>query len=209
MPFVAPGAMVFYHVSMSPLASLLKEAGHPNIDPSFIWFTDSSHGDCDKVRSTGCYAGLIQGGLVDFSSFVPSPISSSSAESESNALCVGTLAANYARQVFCDIIYNNPSRPFTVPIFIDSSAAEAITKNDKDTHCTRHIEHRWLIHRKHRQAGLINIFHINGDKFNIADLGTKSTLSHSAYKISIIDHPVSDHSISLSTQLQKGDGNSS
>jgi hypothetical protein len=51
--FYPLGAMDFYHnVLMSPLATLLKEAGHPNINPSFVWFTDSSHRDCNKVCST-------------------------------------------------------------------------------------------------------------------------------------------------------------
>jgi hypothetical protein len=79
-----PGAMVFYRFA-----------------------NDSPHADCDEARSTGAYAGFIQGGFVNFSSFVPNPIPSSSAESESNALCIGTLAANYVRQICCDIVYNN------------------------------------------------------------------------------------------------------
>lgn len=192
-----PGAMVYYHEPKhSPLAALLNDAGHSSIDPSFVYFSDSSHADCDEARSTGCYAGLIHGGLVDFSSFVPTPIASSSAESESNALCVATLCANYARQVYCDIVYNNSSQPFTVPIFIDSSAAEAITKNDKDTHRTKHIERRWLIHRKHRQAGLIDVLHVNGNAHNIADLGTKPSPINSESKISVIEHPVDDFAIS-------------
>jgi hypothetical protein len=82
-----------------------------------------------------------------------------------------------------------------------------MTKNDKDTHRTKHIERRWLIHCKHRQAGLIDILHINGDKHNVANLCTKSFPSNSQYKISILEHPVNDHSISPTVQLQKGDGN--
>jgi hypothetical protein len=54
------------------------------MDPSFVWFIDSSHADCDEAQSTGANAGFIQGGLVDFSSFVPNHIPFSSAESESN-----------------------------------------------------------------------------------------------------------------------------
>jgi hypothetical protein len=85
----------------------LQEASYPQMDPSFAWITDSSHADCDEAGSTGAYAEFLQGGLVDFSSFVPNSIPSSSAESESNALCVGTLAVNYVRQIYCDIVNNN------------------------------------------------------------------------------------------------------
>jgi hypothetical protein len=104
--------MVYYHtISHSPLAKLIRSAGYDNIDPSLIWFTDSSHGDCDEHRSTGCHVGMIQGGLIDFSSFVPLPIPQSTAESESNALCVGVMAASYARQVYCDIVLMRHDNP--------------------------------------------------------------------------------------------------
>jgi hypothetical protein len=191
-----PGAMVYYHrVEQSPLAKLVRSAGHSNVDLSLVWFTDSSHGDCDDQQSTGCHLGMVQGGLMDYSSFVPGPIPGSSAKSESNALCVGVMAAAYARQVYCNIVYNNAARPLTVPVFIDSSAAEAMNKNDKDTNRTKHIERRWLIHRMHRQLGWIQLYHVNGDNYNIADIGTKASAKGESYKISIIEHPVTDDTI--------------
>jgi hypothetical protein len=71
----SPQALTYYRdVSKLPIAKMLQEAGHTTVDPCFIWFCDSSFGDCDAARSTGCHVGLLQGGLIDFSSFVPNPI---------------------------------------------------------------------------------------------------------------------------------------
>jgi hypothetical protein len=199
-----PGPLVYYHdVHMSPLAKMLKEAGHPDTDPTLVWFTDSSHADCDEQRSTGCQLGFLQGGLIEFSSFVPNPIPGSSAESESNALCVGVLCAAHARQVYCDVVYNSVHRILTVPVFIDSTAAQAMNKNDKGTARTKHIEKRDLIHRYHRQCGYVEILHLNGDKYNLADIGTKSFAAEASYKLSIMEHPL-ESTASLLSSLEEG-----
>jgi hypothetical protein len=191
-----PGAIVFYHdVSTSPLASLIRNAGHPTIDPILVWFSDSSHNDCDDQRSTGCHVGFLSRGLVDFASFVPGPISMSSAESESNVLCVASMAAAYIRQAYCDLFLNNIHLPFTVPIFIDNTAAEAISLNDRATKKTKHIERHELLHRYHRQIGLIMPYHVSGDVYNLADIGTKSIARESSYKLSIMEVQVSDEAI--------------
>jgi hypothetical protein len=81
---------------------------------------------------------------------------------------------------------------------MDSTAAEAMNKNDKSSHLTRHIARRWFIHRDHCHAGHIKIF--NGDAHNIADVGTKNGAKGDDYKLSIIEHAVTDTSIApLST----------
>ena len=70
---------------------------------------------------------------------------------------------------------------------IDSTAAEAMNSNDKGTSRTKHIERRFLIHRSHRQAGLIMPYHVNGDMHNLADIGTKPSAKGSAYKLSVME----------------------
>ena len=192
-----PNALCYYvDPTQSPLATLLKDAGLSNIDPSFLTITDSSWGDCDDRRSTGCYLVLLQGGLVDFSSFVPTPITMSSAEAEINAMTVGAMATNFLRQVICDVLYNDPSRPLTVPLLTDSSSGIFITQNDRDTRRTRHIERRWLYIRTSRMNGNIQVFHLPGDTYNLADPGTKNLSSKSAsYKLSILEVPVQDSPI--------------
>jgi succinate dehydrogenase/fumarate reductase-like Fe-S protein len=106
----------------------------------------------------------------------------SSAELESNALCVASMAAAYICQAYCDLFLNNASLPITVPIFIDSQAAEAINANDKTTTRIKHIERRALLHCHHCQCCLIFPYHINGDLYNLADIGTESIAKGAAYK---------------------------
>ena len=55
------------------------------------------------------------------------------------------------------------ARPYTIPFLIDSQAAFDISKNDKGTKRTRHIEHRWLYCRNAFQYGQISLYHVNGD----------------------------------------------
>jgi hypothetical protein len=103
----------------------------------------------------------------------------------------------HARQVFCDIIFNDAARIYTLPVVIDSTACEAMNKNERTTSKTKNIEKRDLIHRYHRKCGYIEVFHINGDKYNLADIGTKPIAKDADFKISIMEHPVTDQSILL------------
>jgi len=125
---------------------------------------------------------------VDLSSFVPQIITHSSAEAETNASCVATMASMHIRQIVMQIHTGDPDAPYTVPLLTDSSAAEAITRNDRDTRRTRHIARRMLYTRAARKQGDISCHHVNGDKFQIADLGTKNVpTSQAAYKLSIVE----------------------
>jgi len=174
-------------VTKSPVNQLVQDANLA-IDPFLLTFTDSSWGDCDEQKSTGCYVILLQGGLVDASSFVPNIVTLSSAEAETNAACVATMATMHIRQIVMELLTGNPDAPLTVPLLTDSTAAQSITRNDKDTRRTRHIERRWLYTRKARQNGDISVHHVDGDKHQLADLGTKNVPAHeSAYKLSIIE----------------------
>jgi hypothetical protein len=192
-----PNALCYYtDPTQSPLAALLRSANLSRLDPFFITITDSSWGDCDNQRSTGCYLVLFQGGLVDYSSFVPTPITLSSAEAEINAMTVGSMAASFLRQVICDILYNDPAHPFSVPMLTDSASGIFITQNDRDTKRTRHIERRWLYVRQERFSAHLDMDFLPGDTYNLADLGTKNVPSPSAgYKLSVIEAPVSDSAI--------------
>jgi hypothetical protein len=192
-----PNALCYYtDPTQSPLAALLRNADLTQLDPFFITITDSSWGDCDNQRSTGCYLVLFQGGLVDYSSFVPTPITLSSAEAEINAMTVGSMASSFLRQVICDVLYNDPTHPFSVPMLTDSASGIFITQNDRDTKRTRHIERRWLYVRQERFSGHLNMHFLPGDAYNLADLGTKNVASPSAsYKLSVLEAPVSDSPI--------------
>jgi len=112
---------------------MLQEAGHTTVDPCFIWFCDSSFGDCDAVRSTGYHVGLLQGGLINFSSFVPNPIVASSCESETNTMTVAAMASRQTAMIYCDLVYGDPDRPFTVPMVTNSLSGLATTHNQRST----------------------------------------------------------------------------
>jgi Reverse transcriptase (RNA-dependent DNA polymerase) len=179
-----PGALVYFHdVTKSPLAQLIRDREQP-VDPSIVYFTDSSHADCDQQRSTGCFLRLIQGGLVEFSSFVPNPIPGSSAESESNALCAGALSAQHIKQAYCDIVFNDDDRPLTIPVLIDSSAAEAISQDQAHRASLANSQTPYV---KEVLSQFI-------DLHNLADIG-------------ILEFPVTDHSIScpMAVNLKRGE----
>jgi hypothetical protein len=110
---------------------MLHEAKQEAIDPSFVIFVDSSWGNCNDQHSTGCYMVLLQGGSVDHNSFVPDPITLSSIEAQVNAATVGIMSEAHTRMIFMEVPYMNPDRPYTIPVFSDSAAAIAISKNDK------------------------------------------------------------------------------
>ena len=149
---------------------------------------DSSWGDTEDHKSTGCYMILFQGGLIDHSSFVPNIVAMSSAEAEICAMCVGAMATCHFRQVYCDIMFDDPSRPYTVPILSDSKSGIISCGNDRDTKQTRHIDRRMYAIRLLIQHALVTLIFIPGDKYNVADLGTKNLSSPAnSYKLSIIE----------------------
>ena len=184
--------LIFYHnVFTSPLAGLLRDAGHPDVDPTFVYFTDSAFGDCDGARSTGCFLGFFQGGLIDFSSSVPLAVAQSAAEAETNYASVTCMATMLSRRAYMALVYGDEERNFSVPIFTDSKATIDIALNDRGTPRTRHMTRRQLYVRSCKQSGAIILYHVDGDKFQIADIGTKGDIVSSdfEYKCSIMEAP--------------------
>ena len=150
--------------------------------------------------------GFLQGGLVDAQSFVPQPIPHSTAESETMAISVGAMSCSYIRMGVSDVLFDNPERPWTVPFCSDSMAAIAMNNSDRPSRRSRHIERRWFYGRSEVQAARIKLHHVGAD-YSMADVGTKN-LSHeeSAYKLSLMEVPVTDHAIGTSaTQSKRGD----
>jgi len=138
-----PNAICFYRdVTQSPLFGLLKSAGLSDLNPLFLAFSDSSWGDTDDRRSTGCYQVFFQGGIIAHSTFVPTPIAMSSAEAEIYAMTVTAMILSHLRQIFCDTFFDDSDHPYTVPLLTDSSSGIFITKNNKDNSRTKHIEHK-------------------------------------------------------------------
>jgi len=73
-------------------------------------------------------------------------------------------------------------------MFTSSSSGIAATRNQRLTSMSCHIACRWYYVRQARQAGHIQLLHIDGDKYQLADLGTKNVPATEAlYKLSIIE----------------------
>jgi len=184
--------LIFYkNVSTSPLALLLRAAGHASVDATFVYFTDSAFGDCDGSRSTGCFLGFFQGGLIDFSSSVPLPVTHSAAEAETNYASITCMATMITRRAYMAIVYGDEERPFTVPIFTDSQATIDIARNDRGTPRTRHMARRSLYVRYCTSTGAIICYHVDGNQYQLADIGTKGDIAPADfdYKLSIMEAP--------------------
>jgi hypothetical protein len=209
------GIMFYHDWKHSPIYNMLIAQDIKVTDGTLIWFTDASHGDCDEARSTCCYLGFYQGGIIDMSSFVAQPIPHSTAESETIAISVGAMACAYARMGIADILFDNADKPWTIPLISDSSAAIAMNSNNKPTKRNKHIDRRYFYGREEFLASKLEFHHIDADH-SLADLGTKNlTAEESAYKLSIVEYPVTDHVIGTKTtqeqtmpiESKKGDEN--
>jgi hypothetical protein len=204
---------MFYHDwRHSPVYKMLIDKGVKITDGTLIWFTDASHGDCDESRSTCCYLGFYQGGIIDMSSFVAQPIPHSTAESETIAISVGAMACAYARMGIADILFDDADKPWTIPLISDSSAAIAMNSSNKPTKRNRHIDRRYFYGRQEYLASKLEFHHIDADH-SLADLATKNlTAEEAAYKLSIVECTVTDHQIGTKatyehTRSKKGDEN--
>ena len=149
---------------------------------------------------------MFMGGPIDYNSHVPNPIAMSSAEAETNAPTVAVMAGSHTRMILNEALFgpDQSGRPYTIPFLIDSQAAFDISKNDKVTKRTRHIERRWLYCRNALQSGQISLHHVDGDEYQLADIGTKNLPAQKmAYKLSILEAP---HSETICHTLKRGVG---
>ena len=139
-----------------------------------ILFSDSSWQDCpDTSRSTGGYLLYIYGSLADGASFVPNPIAMSSAQAEYNACAFATIMGLHVVQVFNKFHNVHADSPISMALFVDSTSAIAMMKNEKDSKQTRHIQRRVHFVRQARLDGTIEPFKIPGTD-NPSDIGTKN-----------------------------------
>ena len=190
-------AIVYYRdVQSSPIVRMLRNDLRFNInDYTFFGFTDASHNDCDGSRSTIAYHLFVQGDLVDVGCLVPQPVPHSTAESEIMGLAAGAMAVAYVRAGIADILFNDASRPWTIPMFSDSQAAIAMCESDKPTKHNRHIDKRLFYARSQLQAGWISLFHVK-DEHSMADVSTKNLPYDKAeIKLRFLERAVTDEAV--------------
>ena len=148
--------------SQSPLYKMLTEEEKLKIsDGTLIWFTDASHGDCDQGRSTLAYMGFFQGGLVDMNSFVAQPVPHSTAELETMAIGLGAMAYSYARQAIADVLFDDDTKPWTVPFLSDSQAAIAMNESEKPTKRNKHIDKRYFFGRQEKMSSNVDYMYVD------------------------------------------------
>ena len=143
--------LTFYHnIEDAPIYKLIKEAGEKDVKKLF-GMHDSSWQDYPVTgESTASYVLFYQGGTVDYSTYVPSPVAMSSAEAECNSGTVAGMAISHIRMLQneingeeADILYNCP-----VIMCCDDPSAVTIVNSDKDIRSLRHCKRRILyIHR--------------------------------------------------------------
>jgi hypothetical protein len=198
--------LIFYKdVTTSPLAQLLREAGHGEVDPTFVYFTDSAFMDCDDSRSTGCHLGFFQGGLINFSSSVPLPVVQSAAEAELNYASVTCMSMVPARKTLMAILTGDEERSFSVPLFTDSKATIDVTNNARPTRNLRHVGRRQMFCVYYRHTGAVTFYHVDGNKYQLADIGTKTDIDATdfEFKLSIMEAPYEGEAGSVLLQSQR------
>ena len=159
----------------SPVYDILRKE---KIDPAhnFFGMHDSSWQDCpDTGRSTGSYLIFDQGGVVDFSTLVPSPVAMSSAEAECNAGAAAGMAMSHIRMLHNELNGLEADLILTPPILMlcDSKSAVTIANSDKDIKSLRHCKRRLLFMRQLRIEEEQRYQHIS-NTYMLADGGTKN-----------------------------------
>ena len=134
-------------------------------------FTDTSHGDClFTYRTTGSYS-LMMNDAVFMHRVGRLPVQTiSTCESEYIQLSLATPQVLWIRELLEKIGFPQVK---ATPIFVDNSAAEALSMNPCLNSKTRHIPIRFHFVREHINANRIIVIHID-TKDQLADLGTKA-----------------------------------
>ena len=157
------GITFYRNVEDSLVYYLLRQAGETNVKTLF-GMHDSSWQDCpDTEQSTGSYILFSQGGAVDYSTFVLSPVAMSSAEAKCNSGAVAGMAMSYICMLQnklkgeeADIIKHDP-----ITIYCDSASAITIVNSDKDIRSLRHWKRRLLFMRQLCREGEQDFKHIH------------------------------------------------
>ena len=159
----------------SPVTKILSENGLDR-NQTLIGFHDSSWQDCpDTGRSTGCHLLFAQGGVIDFSSFVPAPVAMSSAEAENNTAATAGMGMSHIRMLWNELEYTDPDDLWDPAILMlcDNNSAVIMINTEKDTKSQRHTKRRLMFSRQQRREGELRTEFLS-NSFMLADIGTKN-----------------------------------
>ena len=168
--------MKYYHdISDSPLYDLQIQNDVDPVHP-IVGMHNSSWNDFpDTGRSTGSYQLFVQGGPVDFSTFVPAPVAMSSAEAENNAGAAAGLAMSHIRMLWNELKFEDPDDLLVPPILMlcDNKSAVMLANSEKDSTAQRHTKRRLMVMRQLRRELELRWLHLS-NKNMLADIGTKN-----------------------------------
>jgi hypothetical protein len=166
----------------------------------FFFFTVSAFADCDDGRSTGCYLGMFQEGIVDMPSSVPTPIANSIAEAETSYTSVTCLAMVPTLQAYMEIEFQDIDQLYSVPLLTDSQATIDISRNNCGSSKTKHMVRCQLIVRQMVKSAYVKMGYVKGIQHQLANIGTKGDIpaTEEAYKFSILEAPFSRDAIGVS-----------
>jgi hypothetical protein len=183
------GIKFYADPKQSPLHDKLKEIGAEwACEHDIITVSDSSFQDCpDTGRSTGGYMCMIQGGVVDAATVVPTIIAHSTGEAEYNTGALAVMATAYKRKIWNELLGKPVDRMLTVAFGVDSKAATDMAKSRKETKKTRHVTRRMHYFRDCVANGSIKLFYIPGEE-NWANGLTKPEAAQQMYKETQVYH---------------------
>lgn len=169
------GLKYYRYIEDSPIHVLLLENGIKST-LNIYGFHDSSWQDCpDTGRSTAAFLNFFQGGVVDFNSFLPTPVSMSSAEAENNSGAAACMSMSHLRMLRNEFNYEVPDLLTDPPIMMicDSQGAILAANSDKDSTRMRHSKRRLLYMRQVRREKEMSFHYIDTHAMS-ADIGTKN-----------------------------------
>ena len=169
------GLKYYRHIEDSPIHVLLQENGIKST-LNIYGMHDSSWQDCpDTGRSTGAFLNFFQGGVVDFNSFLPTPVSMSSAEAENNSGAAACMSMSHLRMLRNELNCEDPDLLTDPPIMMicDSKGAILAANSEKDSTRMRHGKRRLLYMRQVRRENEMSFHYIDTGSMT-ADIGTKN-----------------------------------
>ena len=106
---------------------------------------------------------MMQGGVIDAATVVPSIVTHSTGEAEYCTAALAVMQCAFFRKLFNELIGRQSDAPLTIPLGIDSKAASDIASSERDTKKTRHIARRFHYIRECISNASIKIFQIDGE----------------------------------------------
>jgi len=115
----------------SPLARMVKVAGHDDADPTLICFSDSAFMDNRPIFWLHHWHASRR--LHPSPQWLSGIVTDSTAEAEATWTSLSTKAGVHICQAHCQIFLQDPNAPFAVLLFTNSHTSQITMSNDRDS----------------------------------------------------------------------------